>query len=103
MSEPDAAGEITGPCGDTMEFYLRVKNGMIEEITFYTDGCGATIACGSITTRLVKNKGVEEAKKITNQDIIDALDGLPEENLHCGKLAADTLKKAIDDYLEERA
>ncbi len=101
MSKPDGAAEITGPCGDTMEFYLRVNNETIDEISFYTDGCGATIACGSMTTRMVKEKGVEEAGKLTSQDIIDALDGLPEENLHYGKLAADTLQKALHNYHEK--
>jgi nitrogen fixation NifU-like protein len=103
MTEPDAAAEITGPCGDTMEFYLRVRSGVIEDITFYTDGCGSTIACGSMATRLAKGKYVEEAGMITNQDIIDALDGLPEENLHCAKLAADTLRKVIRIHTEEKA
>lgn len=98
LSKPDAAAEITGPCGDTMEFYLRVKDGKIEEITFYTDGCGATIACGSMATRLAKGKTLEEAEKITGQQIIDALDGLSDEHLHCGKLAADTLQEVVSNY-----
>ncbi|MDO9537370.1 MAG: iron-sulfur cluster assembly scaffold protein [Thermoplasmata archaeon] len=102
MAEPDGAGEITGPCGDTMEFYLKVKDGIIEQISFYTDGCGTTIACGSMTTRLVMGMGVKEARKLTNQDIINALDGLPEENLHCAKLAADTLQAAINNYLDRK-
>ncbi len=103
MPKPDIAGEITGPCGDTMEFYLKIEGDKISDIKFYTDGCGPTIACGSMTTKLVKDKGIEEAGKITSQDIIDALDGMPEENLHCGKLAADALQKAIENYREERA
>jgi nitrogen fixation NifU-like protein len=102
MAEPDGAGEITGPCGDTMEFYLKVKDGIIEQINFYTDGCGTTIACGSMTTKLVKGKGVRKAIELTGQDIIEALDGLPEESLHCAKLAADALQKAIRDYLDRK-
>jgi nitrogen fixation NifU-like protein len=95
MQGPDAAGVVTGPCGDTMEFYIRVRDENIEEIVFYTDGCGASIACGSITTRLVKGKPIQDAKALTDKDILEALDGLPEENLHCAKLAADTLHNTI--------
>ena len=101
MPRPDAAAEITGPCGDTMEFYLRIKDGKTEEVTFYTDGCGPTIACGSMATRLAKGKTVKEASKISGQVIIKALDGLPEEHIHCGKLAADTLQEALHSYSEE--
>jgi nitrogen fixation NifU-like protein len=103
MGKPDAAAEVTGPCGDTMEFYLKVKDGVIENIMFYTDGCGSTIACGSMVTRLVEGKTVEEAGEVTENAIIEALDGLPDENLHCAKLAADTLQKTIKILREERA
>lgn len=101
MSKSDGIGEITGPCGDTMEFYLKVEDDKISDIKFYTDGCGPTIACGSMATKLVKGKGIEDAIKVTSQDIIEALEGMPEENLHCGKLAADTLQKTINNYLEK--
>ena len=97
--EPDGFAIITGPCGDTMEFYINVKNGSIIKINFITDGCGSSIACGSMTTRLVEGKTVDEAMKLINQDILDALDGLPDENMHCAKLAVDTLHKAIFNYL----
>jgi len=103
MKNPDGFGTITGSCGDTMEIYLRIENRRIKEITFMTDGCGPSIACGSMTTRLVKEKTVEEALKITNQDILNALNGLPEENKHCSKMAADTLHKAIRYYLDGAA
>ena len=101
LIEPDGFAIITGPCGDTMELYLNVKNGSISEINFMTDGCGASIACGSMATRLANGKTLDEATKITNQDILNALDGLPEENIHCAKLAADTLQKAILNCFEE--
>ncbi len=100
MAKPDGAGAITGPCGDTMEFYLKVKDRIIDQISFYTDGCGTTTACGSMTTKLVKGMDFQEAITLTNQDIIKALDGLPEESLHCAKLAVDTLQKAIRNYLD---
>ncbi len=98
---PDGFAIITGPCGDTMELYLNVKDGSINEINFMTDGCGSSIACGSMATRLAKSRTLNDAMKITNQDILEALDGLPEENMHCAKLAVDTLHKAILNYSEE--
>jgi len=101
LSEPDGFAIITGPCGDTMEFYVQVKKGKIKEINFMTDGCGSSIACGSMATKLAKSKTLDEAMKITNQDILDALDGLPDEYLHCARLAANTLHKAVLNYLEE--
>jgi nitrogen fixation NifU-like protein len=99
ISNPDGIGMVTGPCGDTMEFYIHVKNSRIEDIKFMTDGCGATIACGSKTTKMVKGKSLRTVSKLTNNDLINALDGLPDENLHCAKLSIDTLHKTIDDYL----
>jgi nitrogen fixation NifU-like protein len=95
----DGLGRMTGPCGDTMEIYLRVKDNKVTNVSFWTDGCGPSIASGSMVTELAKGKSVPEAQKITQQDILDALGGLPEENLHCALLAANTLKEAIKDYL----
>jgi len=95
----DGLGRITGPCGDTMQIHLKVKDGKVSNASFWTDGCGPSIASGSMVTELVKGKGVLEAQKITQQDILDALGGLPEESAHCALLAANTLKEAIKDYL----
>ncbi|MBN1691217.1 MAG: iron-sulfur cluster assembly scaffold protein [Dehalococcoidia bacterium] len=91
---------ITGPCGDTMEIWLSVDNQIIEQATFITDGCITTIAAGSMITEMAKGKPVEEAMQIGQQDILKALDGLPEESEHCALLAANTLKEAILDYYE---
>ena len=102
IQAPDGFGKVTGPCGDTMEIYLRVKNGRVANATFWTDGCGTTIASGSIVTELVKGRGVVEAQKITQGDILNALGGLPEESLHCVLLAANTLKEAVRDYLASK-
>ena len=99
MSDPDGFGEITGSCGDTMEFYMRMKDGQINEILFYTDGCETTIACGSVATQLAQGKGLEETLAITNEDIMDELGGLPEDHLHCAQLTTDTLRKAVTNYL----
>jgi len=96
---PDGFAKITGSCGDTMEICLKVKNGRVMNASFWTDGCGCSIASGSMVTELAKGKSIPEAQKITQQDILDALGGLPEDDLHCALLAANTLKEAIKDYL----
>lgn len=100
----DANGfaRVTGPCGDTMEIWLRVKNDSISGATFMTDGCGTTIALGSMVTEMVKGKSVYQTLKIDQQDVLNALGGLPEESQHCALLATDTLKEAVRDYLAFR-
>ncbi len=95
LENPDAIGEIKGPCGDTMKINLRIKNRRITDARFWTDGCGATIACGNMLTKMIKEKTIEEAADITSEKLINALGGLPEEHLHCSKLAVNTLRKAI--------
>jgi len=95
----DGFGSVTGPCGDTMEIYLVVKDGGIADATFWTDGCGPSIASGSMATELAKGKSIADAMKIGQDDIINALGGLPEESLHCALLAVNTLREAIRDYL----
>lgn len=98
MPVPDAFGIVKGPCGDTMEIYLKIDNGQIKEVMFMTDGCGTTIACGSMLTTMVKGKGIDDVMGITNDDLLNALDGLPEESLHCAALAVGTLRKALNSY-----
>jgi nitrogen fixation NifU-like protein len=100
-SMPDAEGfaAVTGPCGDTMEIWLEVKNDRISNATFWTDGCGTTIAAGSMVTELAKGQSIAEAQRISQKDILDALGGLPDESLHCALLASNTLREAIRDYL----
>lgn len=90
---------FTGPCGDTMEIWLKVRDATITESTFMTDGCGTTIAAGSMVTELAKGKTVIQAQKISQQDVLSALGGLPEESKHCALLAANTLREAVKDYL----
>jgi nitrogen fixation protein NifU and related proteins len=99
---PLASGcaSITGTCGDTMEIWLSVNNDVIEEAVFMTDGCVTTIAAGSMVTELARGKHVDEALQIDDQQILERLDGLPEESRHCALLAASTLEKAIMDYHE---
>ena len=100
-SIPDADGfaSVTGPCGGTMEIWLKIQNDTIKQATFWTDGCGTSIAAGSMVTELAKGKTIANALKISQQDVLDALGGLPEESIHCALLAANTVKEATKDYL----
>ena len=102
MKDPDSVGIITGPCGDTMEFFLRIMDNKIIDIQFMTDGCAPTLACGSMTSKMVLGKTLSEVSKVTNNDLIKALDGLPEDNKHCAKLAVDTLQKALNNYIKDQ-
>ena len=95
MAKPDAYAILKGWCGDTMEMYLKMEHEIVADISFMTDGCGATIACGSMLTSMVKGKSIDEAEAITEDDLIAALDGLPEEDLHCAYLAIITLENAL--------
>ena len=101
---PDASGvgEVGNPvCGDIMKIYIKVKDNVITDIKFNTFGCGAAIATSSMVTELAKGKTIEEALKLTNEAIAEALDGLPPIKMHCSNLAADGLKAAIADYKQK--
>lgn len=98
MAEADAHGLVHGWCGDTMEFYVQLNGERIERATFTTDGCGPTVACGSMLTRMVQGTSLEKAGAIRPQDLLDALDGLPEESLHCAELAVNTLQNALFNW-----
>ncbi len=100
IKEPDCVGIILGPCGDTMEFSINLRNNRVRRVLFMTDGCGPSIACGSMTTKMATGKTIEEALQIRDLDILNALDGLPEENRHCAKLVMDTLHKALCNFME---
>lgn len=99
IESPDGFGRVIGPCGDTMEIYLRVDGGRITNATFWTDGCGPSIASGSMATELIKGKSIVEAQNMSQDSILNALGGLPEESQHCALLAANTFKDAVRDYL----
>jgi ATP-binding protein involved in chromosome partitioning len=90
---------ITGPCGDTMEFWLLVRDGTVERASYVTDGCGSSQACGSMVTCLVQNHPFQVASQIRQEDILTALGGLPPATQHCALLAANTLRAACEDYL----
>ena len=98
ITDADGFGKIKGPCGDTMYIYLTVDGTRIRDAKFMTDGCGTTIACGGAVTDLVKGKEIREASKIKHIHVLEALGGLPESDIHCSVLAADTLRAAIKNY-----
>jgi FeS cluster assembly scaffold protein NifU len=96
-------GRVGNPvCGDLMEFYVKVKDDRIEDIKFKTFGCGSAIATASMITELAKGKTIEEAIRITRQDVADELDGLPPIKMHCSNLAADALKDALAKYQKKQ-
>jgi len=99
MENPDGVGRVGNPvCGDVMELYIRVREGIITEAKFKTFGCGAAIATSSMVTEMVKGKSIEEALQISNKAVAEALDGLPQAKMHCSVLAEQALRAAIDDY-----
>jgi NifU-like protein involved in Fe-S cluster formation len=105
---PSNVGEIENPqgfaqvtsevCGDLMNLYLKIEANRIVDAKFKTFGCAASIASSSVLTRLVIGKTLEEAEKITKEDIIRELDGMPEPKVHCSLLAVDALRQALDKY-----
>ena len=99
ISDADGFASVTGPCGDTMQIWLTAKGDRIAEATFRIDGCGTSIASGSMVTELAKGRTIHEALRVTQKDVLDTLGGLPEESIHCALLATNTLKKAVRDYL----
>ena len=103
MSDPDGEGSYGDPdCGDYLTIQIKVRDNRIEDIKFLIFGCTAAVASSSMTSVLAKGKTLEEALLIRDQDITDALGGLPEAKLHCSVLGAKALKKAIENYLERR-
>ncbi|NQT30341.1 MAG: Fe-S cluster assembly scaffold protein NifU [Candidatus Saganbacteria bacterium] len=100
IENPDGVGKIGNPvCGDIMEMYIKVKDNVIVDAKFKTFGCGAAIATSSMITEMVKGKTIEDALKISNKAVAEALGGLPPVKMHCSVLGEDALKSAINDYL----
>jgi len=103
MKNPDGIGHVGNPrCGDIMELYIRVRDNIIVNATFKTFGCGAAIASSSMLTEMVKGKTIDEALKISNRAVAQALDGLPKVKLHCSVLAEEALQSAIEDYRQKQ-
>lgn len=99
MNGPTSSSYLKGPCGDSMEFYLVIEEGVISDIKYYTEGCRATRACAAMTAKIALGKTVTEALGISAGEIIKRLKGLPQDHLHCSILAVSTLYRAIADHL----
>ena len=99
IENADGIGEVgNAKCGDIMKMYLKIEDGVITDVKFKTFGCGAAIATSSMATEMVKGRTVEDALKLTNKAVVEALDGLPPVKLHCSVLAEQAMKAAISDY-----
>ena len=98
LRDANGVGKIMGTCGDTVQIQIRVEDERIKESRFITDGCGTSIACGSMLTEMITGKAIERALAITSDELLRSLDGLPDENVHCSVLAVDVLREAIADY-----
>ena len=100
----DGVGEVGYPaCGDMMRLYLKIEEGRVQDAKFRTFGCGAAIASSSMLTEMIKGKTVDEARAITNQQVAEALDGLPAVKIHCSVMAEQAVKSALDDYIKKHA
>ena len=101
IDNADGVGEVgNAKCGDIMKMYLKIKDGVIEDVKFETFGCGSAIASSSIATEMIKGKTIDEALALTNKDVVDALGGLPVHKLHCSVLAEEAIKSAVKDYYD---
>ena len=89
-------------CGDIMKMYIKVNDGVITDVKFKTFGCGAAVATSSIATEMIKGKKLEDALKLTNKAVVEALDGLPPAKLHCSVLAEEAMKAAVSDYYKRQ-
>ena len=103
IEDADGYGKVGNPvCGDLMEMYIKVKDDVITDVKFKTFGCGSAIATSSMATELAKGMHIDEALKLTRNDVATELDGLPPVKMHCSNLAADALHAAIKDYKSKR-
>ena len=101
IENADGVGEVgNAKCGDIMKMYLKVDDGIITDVKFETFGCGSAIASSSMATEMIKGKPVEEAMKLTNKAVAEALDGLPAHKLHCSVLAEEAIRAALKDYYD---
>ena len=99
IEDANGIGEVgNAKCGDIMKMYLKIEDGIIEDVKFETFGCGSAIASSSMATELIKGKPIEDAMKLTNEAVAEALDGLPDYKMHCSVLAEEAIKSALDDY-----
>ena len=102
LDDADGIGEVgNAKCGDIMRMYIKVDDGIITDCKFNTFGCGSAIATSSMATELIKGKSVKEALTLSNQAVVDALDGLPPQKIHCSVLAEEAVRAAIQDYYDK--
>jgi nitrogen fixation NifU-like protein len=102
IEDADGVGKVGNPmCGDVMEMFIKVKDNRIDDVKFRTFGCGAAIATSSIATEMIKGKSLDEAVKLSNKAVAEALGGLPAQKMHCSNLAADAVRAAVEDYWDK--
>ena len=103
LATANAIGEVgNAKCGDIMKIYMNIEDNIIKEVSFKTFGCGAAVATSSMATEMVKGKTIEEALKLTNKAVMEALDGLPPAKVHCSVLAEEAINAAIYDYYKRQ-
>lgn len=102
LKKPTTTGVIHGPCGDSIKITLTITKGIIQQAKFWTDGCGATLACGSMITKMITAKTINQALNYTMEDIIKNLDGLPKNHTHCATLAIRSLHNALEKYNQKQ-
>ena len=99
IEDANGIGEVgNAMCGDIMKMYLKIENGIVEDVKFETFGCGSAIASSSMATELIKGKPLEEVRELTNKAVAEALDGLPDYKMHCSVLAEEAIQAALEDY-----
>ncbi len=99
IEDANAIGEVgNAKCGDIMKMYLKIRDGIVVDVKFETFGCGSAIASSSMATEMIKGKPLSEVRKLTNQAVTEALDGLPTHKIHCSVLAEEAIHSALEDY-----
>ena len=99
IEDANAVGEVgNAKCGDIMKMYMKIEDGIVQDVKFETFGCGSAIASSSMATEMIKGKPLSEVKKLTNQAVTEALDGLPAHKIHCSVLAEEAIHSALEDY-----
>ena len=99
IEDADGVGEVgNAKCGDIMKIYLKIDNDIITDVKFNTFGCGSAIAASSMATEMIKGKPLDEALQLSNKAVVEALDGLPAQKIHCSVLAEEAVQAAVEDY-----
>lgn len=103
IPDADGIGEVgNAKCGDIMKIYLKIEDDIIKDVSFETFGCGSAIASSSIATEMIKGKTIDEAVKLSNKEVVEALGGLPKHKIHCSVLAEEAIKAAVSDYWKKK-